>query len=340
MNGQVVGRTGTGQFRVGIPPLSAGWQTNPASGWGPDAIAGNASWPGGQLLSAQLAKWVWSVDATDPAAWPVNAYLLALDVCGVPSWGAAEACNGVDDDGDGLRDEGFPDGDGDGVADCADEETICDGQDDDGDGAIDEGFPDADLDGLADCIDPELCNGVDDDGDGAIDEGFADINGDGTPDCVVDVPVETVCDCLDDDGDGTIDEGCPSLVDVTVESMGSSVIYIDGKTMGKTNGVQSVVASLDRGALHTIAVETGGAARVRVKVDGTVLESVVGWTAASTATPGWQTKPFPEPVVTPSCGWPKDGALPGEPWLWSGSCEVLGRTVFLVRPLRLCVAVE
>jgi len=129
-------------------------------------------------------------------------------------------------------------------------------------------------------------------------------------------------------------------VDITVESTGSAVVYIDGKNQGKANGVQSVVASLDRGALHTIAVETGGAARVRLKVDGTVLESVVGWTAASTATPGWQTKPFPEPAVTPSCGWPKDGALPGEPWLWSGSCEVLGRTVFLVRPLRLCVAVE
>ena len=117
-----MGRTGAGQFRVGIPPLSLGWQTNPASGWGPDAAAGNASWPGGQLLSAQLAKWVWSVDATDPAAWPVNAYLLPIDVCGERDWPPVELCNGVDDDGDGLADEGFPDGDADGIANCADEE--------------------------------------------------------------------------------------------------------------------------------------------------------------------------------------------------------------------------
>ena len=49
-------------------------------------------------------------------------------------------CDGVDNDGDGLVDEGFPDSDGDGIADCVDTET-CDGVDNDGDGLIDEGFP-------------------------------------------------------------------------------------------------------------------------------------------------------------------------------------------------------
>ena len=49
-----------------------------------------------------------------------------------------EICDGVDNDGDGLIDEGFPDTDGDGIADCVDTET-CDGKDNDGDGLIDEG---------------------------------------------------------------------------------------------------------------------------------------------------------------------------------------------------------
>jgi len=72
---------------------------------------------------------------------------------------------------------------------------ICNGLDDDGDGAVDEGFPDNDLDGLKDCVDPdddndgdpdftdcqpldagfywgaiETCNGLDDDCDGVVDE--------------------------------------------------------------------------------------------------------------------------------------------------------------------------
>ena len=42
----------------------------------------------------------------------------------------AELCNGVDDDADGRVDEGFPDSDGDAIADCVD-------QDDDNDGVID-----------------------------------------------------------------------------------------------------------------------------------------------------------------------------------------------------------
>ncbi len=40
----------------------------------------------------------------------------------VDTVGPVEVCNGLDDDGDGLTDEGFPDTDGDGTADCVDGE--------------------------------------------------------------------------------------------------------------------------------------------------------------------------------------------------------------------------
>ncbi|MFZ4434745.1 MAG: hypothetical protein ACOYOQ_16260, partial [Microthrixaceae bacterium] len=61
----------------------------------------------------------------------------------------AEECNGLDDDWNGVIDDGFPDSDGDGTADCMEVET-CDCQDNDGDGQIDEGPIDTDGDGVVD----------------------------------------------------------------------------------------------------------------------------------------------------------------------------------------------
>ncbi len=115
--------------------------------------------------------------------------------------GAAEVCNGIDDDCDGIVDEGF-DVDGDGYTtcggDCDDADPavnpgaaeVCNGGDDDCDGLVDEGF-DADGDGYTTCggdcddVDPavnpgaaEVCNGIDDECDGIVDEGF-DVDGDG-----------------------------------------------------------------------------------------------------------------------------------------------------------------
>ena len=134
--------------------------------------------------------------------------------------GAEEACNGIDDDCDAQTDEGFVDGDGNGIPDCLDQDDdgdgdpdatdcapadpgifhgqveACNGIDDNCNTLIDEGFPDNDDDSVADCVDP------DDDGDGDGDE----------TDCEpLDPSVWTgrpeLCNGVDDDCDGTADDG-------------------------------------------------------------------------------------------------------------------------------------
>lgn len=88
--------------------------------------------------------------------------------------GQTESCNGLDDNCDGVIDEGF-DTDGDGY-------TSCGGDCDDSNNAIN---PDAD----------EICDGIDNNCDGSVDEGFTNTDGDGQADCVD----------ADDDNDGCLD---------------------------------------------------------------------------------------------------------------------------------------
>ena len=86
--------------------------------------------------------------------------------------GAAEACDGKDNDCDGQVDEG----------------GVCDQPDSDGDGDPD----DTDCDDTDPSVHhgaTEVCNGIDDDCDGQVDE-------------------DGVCDRPDSDGDGQVDEGC------------------------------------------------------------------------------------------------------------------------------------
>ncbi|MBX7147523.1 hypothetical protein K1X76_00435 [bacterium] len=95
-----------------------------------------------------------------------------------------EICDGIDNNCNQQIDEGFPDRDGTGVADCMENQTeVCDGLDNDNDGLIDEGYADSDRDGTRDCIDacpnnpnktsPGICGcgtlDIDTDGDGALD---------------------------------------------------------------------------------------------------------------------------------------------------------------------------
>ncbi len=163
--------------------------------------------------------------------------------------GAAETCDGADQDCDGTVDEGTScaDDDGDGVTedggDCNDadagvspsgSETYGNGVDDDCDGVIDYGTEDADGDGYAaegddcDLADatvypgaPELEDGLDNDCDGRADEGTAayDDDGDGTTenggdcddaDATVEPGAAETADGVDDDCDGTVDEGTSS----------------------------------------------------------------------------------------------------------------------------------
>ncbi len=112
-----------------------------------------------------------------------------------------ETCNGVDDDCDGLIDEGYvlycnrP-----GVTTqslCVNPgETLCNGVDDNCDGRIDEGLRNAC--GACGSAPTEVCNRVDDDCDGVVDEGGV---------CDACRPEPEICDNRDNDCDTLVDEG-------------------------------------------------------------------------------------------------------------------------------------
>ena len=145
-----------------------------------------------------------------------------------------EVCDGVDNDCNGVVDEGGPDTDGDGVGDCLDtdddDDEVADSEDNcplvanpdqadlDGDGQGDLCDTDADGDGAPaslDCADfdaeiypgaTDACDGADNNCNGEADEGYP--NTDATLE-----DADELKDCVDpdDDNDGVLDESdnCP-----------------------------------------------------------------------------------------------------------------------------------
>jgi thrombospondin type 3 repeat protein len=151
-----------------------------------------------------------------------------------------ETCNGIDDDGDGRVDNGFPDKDDDGVADCldrcpneADADVDNDGlpdcidacredpaNDEDGDGicgTVDNcritpnpTQSDKDEDGIGDACDTEACDGIDNDGDVSFDEGLPDADQDVICDQVDECPNDPLNDA-DKDGLCAGEDNCAGV---------------------------------------------------------------------------------------------------------------------------------
>jgi N-acetylmuramoyl-L-alanine amidase len=125
-----------------------------------------------------------------------------LSECDAPQPGD-EVCDGLDNDCDGVKDEGFPDPDGDGLADCVDPDDDGDDIGDDEDdcpATYDPDQTDTDKDGIGDACDDDI------DGDG-----FANSADCGPLDPSIHPGAVEVCNGRDDDCDGEVDEegtGC------------------------------------------------------------------------------------------------------------------------------------
>lgn len=168
---------------------------------------------------------------------------------GVP---AEEACNGIDDNCDGLTDEGLDGavcelsnevGTCEGILSCAGGEEacvgsqpaseICDGKDNNCDGSVDEGYADVDMDGQADC--------VDDDADG---DGVGDIDDCAPNDATVYPGALEVCDGKDND--------CNNLAD-DEGAQGCTNFYadVDGDSYGADNVPPKCLCTADAGSVYT-----------------------------------------------------------------------------------------
>ena len=254
-----------------------------------------------------------------------------------------EACDEIDNDNDGLVDEGFPmiDTDGDGLFNCLDTDDdnddftdtveiaggsdplsrlsipeVCDGVDNDLDGLIDEGFPDTDRDGLFDCLDPdndndgfmdtveiaggsdpfsrlstpEICDGVDNDRDGSIDEDFPDSDDNGLADCMG--PIGTNAAPVANAGP---DQEISIGLRVTLDGAGSTDAnrdsltyswYLTARPAGSFATLSSATAlnptfTADRAGIYTVRLIVNDG-KVSSRADFVAIRAI-GWVPTSTA---------------------------------------------------------
>jgi hypothetical protein len=341
VDGTMVSLTGDGTWLGTSMYPGAGWETSTAGLVPPNPVA--FTWPGPASLLAYGGDWVWLEDGLREDLYPENWFVLELLVCGEEGPPIErEECNGLDDNGNGRVDEGYPDSDGDGIADCVDDEDLCDGRDNDNDGLIDEGWPDSDLDGKADCIDREQCDGLDNNGDGVIDEGF-DADRDGIADCfdreecdgvdndgdllidegfdannngIADCFDREECNCRDDNGNGEIDEGCEHVVSVAATADDASAIFFDGNMLGTTAGWNNPQLFTTTAAMgtHYVAAEVRDTSRVAVGFRAAV--TVDGVLYSATGDAGWLAE-----RTQPAAGWQTNPLLFNDPWQTVGTCS-------------------
>jgi len=188
-----------------------------------------------------------------------------------------------DNDGDGYNQEMDCDDSNASIHPYADE--VCDTVDNDCDGIVDEGCDTSkDLDGdgftvnQGDCDDSdpginplakESCDGVDNDCDGLVDEGCGiDHDGDGffsETDCndfdaSVNPSATEKCDGVDNDCDGLVDEGCHKNVDSDKDGVPDAVDFCPETSQGaKVNSFGCMVSSDSRLKEHFLAssIENG-----------------------------------------------------------------------------------
>ena len=134
-----------------------------------------------RFVDAQASTSCLAANAHGTCAGSRSCSAVGLSACDAAT-PAAESCNGLDDDCDGLTDEELSGGDclitnasgtcpgtslcEGGLLSCQGQNPVpetCDGQDNDCDGDVDEGYPDTDGDGTADCLESDV------DGDGVAD---------------------------------------------------------------------------------------------------------------------------------------------------------------------------
>jgi hypothetical protein len=148
---------------------------------------------------------------------------------------ASETCDGVDEDCDGVVDDGvatttwYADRDSDGWGDSGRSMTACSAPP----GYLARAGDCDDTDGTVSPSATETCDGVDEDCDGVVDEGTDDADGDGTCDAFD----TEACDGLDNDGDGVGDEGLTCSYRL-VRSDLSSGLCVDDDIYVNVNGVR------------------------------------------------------------------------------------------------------